>query len=173
MAKAPSIVLGQEYTERTLIENLVASFYIVDYGYVAEVNADGTVNVVHAKLQADLEGNTFKEIKTKNIEVLALSTNAFSIKWDIKPGDKMLLLGLKDYVREVADVSKATDQEAFIHYRRETLKALPLCVFNDDAKIQIKIDGADFSMKTSGNVTLKCKKLTVEGPAGPALEVAP
>ena len=173
MAKSPSIVLGQEFTDRTLIESVVASFFILDYGYVAEVNADGTINVVHAKLQTDLEGNNFKEMKTKNIQVLSLSTNAFSIKWDIKPGDKVLLVGLKDYVRDVSDVSKATEQEAFIHYSRETLKALPLCVFNDDAKIQIKIDGADFSMKTSGNVTLDCKKLTVKGPAGNALEVTP
>lgn len=150
------------YTDRTLIEAIVASFYIVDYAFVTDVNTDGTINVTHAKLLKGRNGENFKPTKTNDIELLTLSGKGFSIKLDIKKGDGVLLLGLKNYVPTVKDINTATESEFFVHYSRETLKALPLCVFNDDAKIKIEIDDGNLNIQCSGDAKIKCSNAIVE-----------
>lgn len=146
-----------EFSDRDLITGLLASFYIIDYGFVNKVNADGTVNVTHAKRHETLEGVKLPETSTSGIEVLTLCGAGFSVVWDINPGDQVLLLGLKDYVPQVAKVTRATEQEAFIHYTRDTMKALPLCVFNNQAKVVVKAHGGTLSIDTEKNIELNGK----------------
>ena len=69
----------------------------------------------------------------------------------------MLLLGFKDFVAKVEDVTSATETTAYLHYSRETIKAIPLCIFSDKAKVQVKVENG---------------KLTIGNGSGvPALEV--
>ena len=152
-----SVFYGDQYTERTLIESILASYYIVDYGFIKSVNPDKTIDVTHAKQLKTLDGQSLKATVTKNVEVLTLCGGGFSFIFDYKKGDKVLLLGLKDYVPKVEDVTSATETTAYLHYSRETIKAIPLCVFNSDAKVQIKVENG---------------KLTIGNGSGvPALEV--
>ena len=152
-----SVFYGDQYTERTLIESILASHYIVDYGFIKSVNPDKTIDVTHAKQLKTLDGQSLKATVTKNVEVLTLCGGGFSFIFDYKKGDKVLLLGLKDYVPKVEDVTSATETTAYLHYSRETIKAIPLCVFNSDAKVQIKVENG---------------KLTIGNGSGvPALEV--
>lgn len=39
---------GLRFTDRDLIEKIVENYFIVDYGFITEINPDGTVNVTHA-----------------------------------------------------------------------------------------------------------------------------
>ena len=149
-----TMIENTEFSDRDLITGLLASFYIIDYGFVNKVNADGTVNVTHAKKHETLEGIKLPETSTSGIEVLTLCGAGFSIQWDINPGDQVLLLGLKDYVPQVAKVTRATEQEAFIHYTRDTMKALPLCVFNKDAKVVVKADKGTLAIDTEKKIEL-------------------
>lgn len=157
MMSIPTIPELMKYTDRNLIETLLSSYYIVDYGYINKVNADKTVNVTHAKKQSTMDGETLPETVTKNIEVLTLSSAGLALQFDYKANDKVLLLGLKDYVQNTADVSKATDQDVFIHYDRSTLKAVPLAAFDDNAKVTIKVENgtmkidADTKIELNGN----------------------
>jgi len=145
---------AQKFTDRTLIESLISSFYIVDYGFINKVNADKTVNVTHAKKQVLLDGSELPVIETPNIEVLTICGAGFSLQFDYKAGDKVLLLGLKDFVKKVAEVKNAETPEIFIHYNRTTLKALPLCVFSDEAKVKIQIENGKMTIDTEGNIEL-------------------
>ena len=95
----------EQFTDRTLIESILGSFFILDYGIVKEVNGDKTINVLHAKKLTMLDGSVLPEMETRNIEVLTLSGAGFSIIWDIQKGDKVLLLGLKMQVEKTADVT--------------------------------------------------------------------
>lgn len=142
-------------TDRALIESIVQNFYIVDYGYIHKINTDNTIDVKHAKKQQLLDGTELPESITKKIEVLTIGCHDFSLKFSLHTGDQVLLLGLKDYVPRVAEVKKATSQEAFIHYARNTMKALPLSVFNNDAKVKITIDGGKFDLSAT--------KITMQG----------
>ena len=152
-----SVFLNEGLTEKSLIESILASHYIVDYGFIKSVNPDKTVDVTHAKQLKTLDGQSLKATVTKNVEVLTLCGGGFSFTFDYKKGDKVLLLGLKDYVPKVEDVTSATETTAYLHYSRETIKAIPLCVFNSDAKVQIKVENG---------------KLTIGSGSGtPALEV--
>lgn len=170
----PSLVHAQSITDRDLISSVVNSFYIVDYGFVTAVNTDGSVNVTHAKRAVTRYGKTLPEVKTDNVQVLTFSGAGFSLKPDVKKGDKVLLLGLKDYVEDVADIASSSETEVFLHYSRETMKALPLCVFNSQAKIQIELKDGDINLSTDGNITLKCKSFKVQSKLGiSALEVTP
>jgi hypothetical protein len=145
-------------TERSLIESILASHYIIDYGFIKNVNPDKTIDVTHAKQLKTYEGKSLKPTVTQKVEVLTVSGGGFSIKFDYKKGDKVLLLGLKDYVKKVEDVTMATETTAYMHYSRETLKALPLCVFNEDAKVTVKIEDGELAIKTSGKVTIESNK---------------
>ena len=152
-----SVFEAQRFTERTLIESILASHYIVDYGFIKAVNTDKTIDVTHAKQLKTLDGESLKATVTKNVEVLTLCGGGFSFTFDYKKGDKVLLLGLKDYVPKVEDVTSATETTAYLHYTRETIKAIPMCIFNSDAKVQIKVENG---------------KLTIGSGSGtPALEV--
>lgn len=158
-----SIFLNEKLTERSLIESILASHYIIDYGFIKKVNADETVDVTHAKQLKTLDGKTLSATVTTGVEVLTFCGGGFSFKFDYKKGDKVLLLGLKDYVPKVEEVTSATETTAYLHYSRETLKAIPLCVFSDDAKVKIEIEDGKLGITCAGNVSLKTDKdCTVE-----------
>lgn len=184
------IFLNGQLTERSLIESILASHYIIDYGFIKNVNPDKTIDVTHAKQLKTYDGQSLKATVTQKVEVLTFSGGGFSIKFDYKKGDKVLLLGLKDYVKKVEDVTMPTETTVYIHYSRETLKAIPLCVFSDEAKVTIAIEEGDMAIKTEGKITIecqkdveitaenvvaKCSKLTVQpkGEGTAALEVTP
>jgi len=86
-----------------------------------------------------MNGETLPEMETKNIEVLTLSGTGFSLTWDIQKGDKVLLLGLKTPVAKTGDITSPEETKSYLHYSRETLKALPMCVFNNKAKVKAEI----------------------------------
>lgn len=189
MSGTPSVFLGQQYTDRDLIESILTSFYIVDYGFIQKVNDDKTVDVVHAKKIKTVQGETLAQTETKKVEVLTLSGSAFSIKIDIQPGDKVLLLGLKNYVQKTEDVTEATETTVYMHYSRGTMKALPLSAFNADAKVTAEIKDGDFKLNCTkfhvengdctisvedGNMKIECSNFKITNSAGiAALEVSP
>ena len=151
---ANSIFLAEKYTDRDLLESVLQSFYIVDYGYIKKVNTDKTIDVVHAKRLKTYSGQNLPQTETKEIEMLTLSGSGFAVQFDYKKGDKVLLLGLKDFRPKAAEVSTATETTNYLHYTRETIKALPLCVFNDDAKVVVKIENGDMAVDTQGKIKL-------------------
>lgn len=149
-----SVFLGEKFTDRNLIESILASFYIIDYGYIKTVNPDKTVDVVHAKRLKTLDGRTLNPTTTKGIEMLTLSGSGFAVQFDFKKGDKVLLLGLKDYIPKVQAVASATETTSYQHYTRETIKALPLCVFNDQAQVTVKIENGTMKVDTNQKIEL-------------------
>ena len=149
-----SVFLSERFTERNLIESLLSSFYILDYGFIKNVNDDDTIDVTHAKQLKTYDGQSLKATVTTSVEVLTIAGGGFSLKFDYKKGDKVLLLGLKDYIEKVEDVTSATETTAYIHYSRETMKAIPLCVFNDDAKVKVEIEGGTMKVTTEKKIEL-------------------
>lgn len=149
-----SVFLSERFTERNLIESLLSSFYILDYGFIKNVNDDETIDVTHAKQLKTYDGQSLKATVTTSVEVLTIAGGGFSLKFDYKKGDKVLLLGLKDYIEKVEDVTSATETTAYIHYSRETMKAIPLCVFNDDAKVKVEIEGGTMKVTTEKKIEL-------------------
>ena len=150
-------VQGLRLTDRDLIDSVIASYAIVDYGFVDKVNDDDTIDVVHAKKPMTVNGETLKELKTKKIEVLTFSCAEMAISFKPKKGDKVLLLGLKDYVKESGEVTEATEMSVFLHYSRETMKALPLSAFSGSAKIRIEADNGTLKVDTNKNIELNGK----------------
>lgn len=149
----PSIYDAFSLTERNVIESIINNYFFIDYGFVESVNGDGTINVAHAKFLMAETGAQLEATRTKNIEVLTFSTKEISFKYKIAQGDKVLLLGLKNKVEKVEDVTIATKQTIPIHYNRDTLKAVPFGIFDENAKVQIDTT-EDFNIKTSANVII-------------------
>lgn len=144
------------FTDRDLIEAILGNFFIVDYGIIKAVNADKTINVLHAKQQKTMNGETLPEMETKNIEVLTLSGSGFALIWDIQKGDKVLLLGLKTPVAKTGDINSPEETKSYLHYSRETLKALPMCVFNNKAKVKIEIKKGKLSVTAEDDIEVGC-----------------
>lgn len=149
-----NIFEAERFTDRDLIQSILASFYIIDYGYIKKVNPDKSIDVVHAKMLKTMQGETLRPTTTKSVEVLTLSCGGFALQVDYKAGDKVLLLGLKDYVPNTAKVLIATETTSYMHYTQETLKALPLCVFDNTAKVQINAENGKLSIKTADIIEL-------------------
>lgn len=145
-----------ELTDRDVIMSIVNEYFILDYGIVSKVNADKTINVIHAKIPVTTTGEVLKQLETKNLEVLTVTGAGFNFSFDIAKGDRVLLLGLKYYVPKVDDVTSPTKQESPLHYTRETMKAFPLCVFNNDAKINVTAEDGTLKVETQ-------KKLEING----------
>ena len=150
-------VQGLRFTDRDLIDSVIASYAIVDYGFVDKVNDDDTIDVVHAKKPMTVNGETLKELKTKSVEPLTFSCAEMAVSFKPKKGDKVLLLGLKDYVKECGEVTEATEMTVFLHYSRETMKALPLSAFSGSAKIRIEADNGTLKVDTNENIELNGK----------------
>lgn len=149
-----SVFLSECLSERNLIESVLASFFIVDYGFIKKVNADKTIDVTHAKQLKMTTGESMKPTVTTGVEVLTICGAGFSFNFDYKKGDKVLLLGLKDYVPEVKEVTSATETTAYLHYSRETIKALPLCIFSDDAKVKVEVENGTMKVTTNQKIEL-------------------
>lgn len=148
------IFLNGQLTERSLIESILASHYIIDYGFIKNVNPDKTIDVTHAKQLKTYDGQSLKATVTQKVEVLTVSGGGFSIKFDYKKGDKVLLLGLKNYIKKVEDVTMASETTAYMHYSRETLKAIPLCVFSDEAKVKVEVEEGTLKVTTEKKIEL-------------------
>lgn len=149
-----SIFNTERYNERNLIESILDSFYIVDYAIIKKVNADKTVDVLHAKILKTTDDKSLKPTTTKGLEVLTLSCGGFALQVDYKAGDKVLLLGLKNFVPKTGSVVTPTETTCYDHYTRETMKAIPLCVFSDTAKIKIKAENGKLGINTAGIIEL-------------------
>ena len=154
-------VIPEHFTDRSLIESILSSFFILDYGIVNEVNGDNTINVLHSKKLTMLDGSVLPPMETKNIEVLTLSGAGFSFVWDIQKGDKVLLLGLKMLIEKSADVKTPEESKSNLHYSRETLKAFPLCAFNDSAKVKIQIKDGSASIIADDKINTECKEYKI------------
>ena len=146
--KQTDLMRAQGITERDLIESIINSYFFIDYGTITKVNSDKTVNVQHAKIPVLENGKKLKALQSNNIELLTLSGENFSFNAGTKEGDKVLLLGLKDYIEKVSDVSGAGEQSAYVHYKRDSLKAFPLCTFNGEAKVTVTVE--DDTLKLDG-----------------------
>ena len=157
------VLNAQSLTELDLIDAILAQHTIVDYGYVNKVNADKTVDITHAVKPMLLNRRELPETITRNVEVLTFAGAGFSIEWDIKSGDRMLLLGLKDYVRNAGTVVKAESQSSGIHYNRATIKAVPLCVFKTDAKATISIKDGVVKLNADGVECKANKTVKIDG----------
>lgn len=153
----PSVYDAFSLTERNVIESIINNYFFIDYGFVESVNGDGTINVAHAKFLMAETGAQLEATRTKNIEVLTFSTKEISFKYKISQGDKVLLLGLKNKVEKVEDVTIATKQTIPIHYNRDTFKAIPFGIFDENAKVQIDTT-EDFNIKTSSNVIINSEQ---------------
>lgn len=150
----PSVFLAERFDDRSLIESILSSFYIVDYGFIKTVNPDKTIDVTHAKQLKTLEGQNLPPTVTKKVEVLTIAGKGFSLNFDYAKGDKVLLLGFKDFVKKVDDVSSSTETKIYKHYTRDTLKAIPMCVFNDDAKVVINISNGTMKVEAQSKIEL-------------------
>lgn len=149
-----NVLEAQRLTDKDLIEAVVSQFYFLDYGFVSKVNADKTVNVVHAIKPMTTDGETLPEIVSENLEVLFVSAGALSIAFTVTPGDKVLMLGLKNPISKVSDVEQSAEQTSRLHYTRECLKVLPLCIFNEESKVRIYEEDGKLQIATESTLEL-------------------
>lgn len=156
-------VQAMSLSEKDVITSIINSFYFVDYGYINQVNSDKTVNVTHANKTVMIDGTELNETITNNVEVLTVCGAGFAVSFDYKANDKVLLLGLKDYIPNVANVKKAEVPSSFVHYDRATLKALPLCVFSDEAKVKMMIEEGKLTIESKAETIINAKKIELNG----------
>ena len=156
-------VQAMSLSEKDVITSIINSFYFVDYGYINQVNSDKTVNVTHANKTVMIDGTELNETITNNVEVLTVCGAGFAVNFDYKANDKVLLLGLKDYIPNVANVTKAEVPSSFVHYDRATLKALPLCVFSDEAKVKMMIEEGKLTIESENETIINAKTIELNG----------
>ena len=156
-------------SDRDVINSLIASKFIIDYGTVEVNNGDGTVDVLHSICSTPRyppQGYIPENFptRTKSVEVLFLSGAMFSMNFELQTGDPVLLVGLKDLVESTADALPHT-ASVFAHYSLNTLKAIPLATNNAQAIAQINIINGLFQIKNAAQSLANIlESLTTQGP---------
>ena len=122
--------------ERDLIENILATSFILDLGIVTAVQGGGaSVDVQHA-VQLNKLGTTLPPTVTKNVEVVW----PFPGNWSLTQGDIVLLVGMKDFLK-TAYATAPGPTDIPLHYSQETMKAIPL--YSSLHAVSIAVDGAN------------------------------
>ena len=136
------ILEGMSLSDRDVVLSIINSRFIIDYGTILQDNGDGTANVQHAvPMSPKYPPNDWVPMTptvTNNVEVLYLSGGQFSTSFKVTIGDPVLLVGLKDFVKN----TKSLDGQpltVFNHYNQNTLKAIPLAGSNAMAIAQINV----------------------------------
>jgi hypothetical protein len=138
-------------TDRDLIEAVIASKFFADYGLVTATDQT-TVDVMHA-IKPNIAGTQLGPTVTKKVQVLWPSTGQLSIKSDVAVGDRVLLIGLRDFVRDVSG-GLPSGNDVPLHYSKETMKAIPMGAFNSLAVAQIIASAAGLEFKNAAGVTM-------------------
>lgn len=146
MGNLNQILANLGITPRDLVEDLIGSSFIADFGIISAVSVDQkTVDVQHA-IQPVVVGEQQGTTVTKGVEILWPGGGGqLSMKWDLAIGDHVLLVGLKDFVSTV-DISFPGQTSNPLHYTQETMKAIPVGKYNSLASVQIvaSASGLDF-----------------------------
>jgi hypothetical protein len=120
------ILANMNKDERFLIDNIIANNYIIDYGFIKSISADKThVDVEHAIIPVDDKGKDNGKTVTTNVEVMFTGSSYFTMTFDLKIGDSVLLLGSKDFIDDLKNKNTPVTADYFLHYKQENLKAFP------------------------------------------------
>lgn len=140
------IIMDQmQRTPRDFVEDIVSNMFISDYGIVSAVNSDGTVDVQHAIIRTLKAGGDLGVTTTKNIEVMWPASAQLSIKAKLAVGDKVWLVGMKNYI-DTLDIEQPKEQSVYYSYSRETLKAVPVSLFDASSKVQVVVEDGELKV---------------------------
>ena len=149
-----NVLDGMPVNEVDIIHSIIDSSFFADYGIVSTVNSDDTINVTHATLPVYYDGNALEKRETYNVEVIYPAGYNMGIKWPIKVGDGVLLIGLKNYIESTNGILEPTDKpDVSVHYTQNTMKAIPLQSVTAP-KITISTDGKDLSINNTATLGL-------------------
>jgi len=129
-----TILSMEQVSDKELMWSVIAAMFMADYGIVKKVNSDKTVDVTHIVKPVSISEEQLPPVVSEQVEVLFPSSAAYSVSYPIAVGDKVLLIGLKNFVDTVDGTEPKWLDRAFFHYSQETLKAIPLCLYKADAK---------------------------------------
>jgi hypothetical protein len=133
------ILRAVKYTDRDIIDKIIESYYFIDYGIIDKVSDDKkTVDVIHAIKPVLMDDTIMDETVTKEVELLYPCCENFSINWEVKKDDLVLLVGTKDLVK-VDGLEEANKPKMYSHYQQENLKAIPFGTKTADSKTTLKI----------------------------------
>jgi len=138
--------------DRFVIDAIIGKHFIIDYGFITQISEDKKkVDVEHLTILKDNEGKQLPKTVTKNIELLFSNSSYFSLKFDVKIGDGVLLLGLKDFVKSIAEKKQPSQADYLLHYQQENLKAFPIG-FADNPTTKIEATQNKFSLESSAAI---------------------
>lgn len=157
------IINSEKLSQRDIIENIIGHNFINDYGFITAISEDKKfVDVEHVIKPLTFNGADLEKTVTKKVELLFSSSSYISIVFDVKIGDGVFLVGLKDYVEKISEVTSPQNTSYPLHYKQENLKAIPFG-FTKDAttKITIKEDELKIDSKIKNTVIDLKNKLTI------------
>ena len=127
MSDRITVLAGLQNNAVDVIRQTIALSFIADYGIVQTVNADKTVDVVHAVQGEYIDGTPMSPTVTRSVEVIFPGSASFAQTWPIAKGDGVLLVGLKNFVMTTKDIEAPQNPpKEFPHYSQDTIKAIPL-----------------------------------------------
>lgn len=149
------ILSAVKFTDRDIIDEIIESYYFIDYGIIDKVSDDKKkVDVIHAIKPVLMDDTILDATTTKEVELLYPCCENFSINWEVKKDDLVLLVGTKDLVK-IDGLEEANKPKMFSHYQQENLKAIPFGTKTVDAKNRIIITADDLTIENDkGSIVL-------------------
>lgn len=145
---------------RSFVDGIISSYTFLDYGIVTSCDGE-TVDVTLASypLQRYAESS---ERKILGVRLLYPTSKSFSIRWKVDAGDRVLLLGLRSYVKDLK-ATKPIEGNA-LHYDIETLVAYPITSADEEAEVVMNLESGKLEMALKDAFALHAEgDITVEG----------
>lgn len=131
-----------------LMKDVIKSYTMVDYGIIQ--GTDGLtvdIDLVHKR-----HGYT---VRLTQVELLTLGSAALSIKVAPSVGDIVLLLGSRQAIESLADITEVLEAGSHISYDLECLKAIQLAPAKD-SKVVIEVSA-------EGVVNIQAEAINIMG----------
>lgn len=135
-------------TDAQKMDSRINATYITDFGIVKSVQNNKTVTVQSTTRTKAFNGDVFPAAITNEVELLFPMMGGLSIEGEVKVGDLVLLIGLRNIVPTTVGVTEPIIPADNFHYGQATLKAIPLAGINTASVIMSAIGGV-YSLSAS------------------------
>lgn len=148
----------QLLTDRQIIDNIIGSKFIIDYGTIIKIDVTGQLVDVQHQVLDTFKGQAIQQpLITYGVELLYLSTGNLVIDSNPQIGDPVLLVGFKRYIAKTSNPMQIPiKSQSEVSYTRSNLKAIPMSAIPNAPSFTLRADGGKLKAR---NATLSLYKL--------------
>jgi hypothetical protein len=144
-----SFQLAEWLTDNDVINSIINSKFIIDYGTIKSINKAGTLATIQHQVNANFNGKDYTLV-TPNVEVLYNSNSSLSLNSPPQVGDGVILFGLRRFLQTTTPpLQDPVSQVSGAAYDRSTMKCFPLSTIGGQSLLTIAVVNGKLQVKNN------------------------